>query len=629
MVGVKGPAPRTPVVPPKSDAPASKAPGSGAPAPVTGGWVAKPAAPARPTASGGPGTLTPATHPPATTGAKGTGPVVTNAGPPGLPKDIDEAFETMPCTSTGMAEVRRHADNVMAWNMKWDIVTAAKQSIDFSYFSIERDAYGYAYLGALLDAQLRGVQVTGVTDYMANSRGHGFISTGLGADYMQELVAHGAKIGVYDTLGTRFDSALKDGLTYKVLSSNHDKLSVADAGTPNAMGETGGRNVAGAYHQDPKDNAGSWRDDSVQLKGPATEGLVRALHRELNGPAVTFIKKDIFNIDEHATELLVAKQLMDGWMNGPPLSDAEKKAVRADPAKRQALADQLVAEAVAKVKTLGHVPERLRTKELTSGELGNVQEWAKALANDLELKGSRHRYDSLGGYHPAEVKILDQVGAASAAPGMRHNDIGPALFHLIQGAQKEIVIQNPYVVLTEEMMDAFAAASKRGVQITIVTNSPESTDSAVTQGFFLNDWKQFEERVPTARIFVATGERKFHSKAFVADGKVSGDTSYNADLLSGHINGEVGAVSRSEAVAQDLLTHIYDDLNEASNKFVEWTIQRDDKGNVVRGADGQPLAKVGPEQTVSKQLMQRYKPVMFLCDLITRHPLGAPLAHPK
>ena len=61
-------------------------------------------------------------------------------------------------------------------------------------------------------------------------------------------------------------------------------------------------------------------------------------------------------------------------------------------------------------------------------------------------------------------------------------------------------------------------------------------------------------------------------------------------------------MSRSEDVAQDLLSHIYDDLNEASNKFVEWTIQRDDKGNVVRGPDGQPLAQVGPEQTVSKKL---------------------------
>jgi hypothetical protein len=48
----------------------------------------------------------------------------------------------------------------------------------------------------------------------------------------------------------------------------------------------------------------------------------------------------------------------------------------------------------------------------------------------------------------------------------------------------------------------------------------------------------------------------------------------------------------------------------------------------VHGADGQPVAVEGPEQDVSKKLLQRYKPMQFLCDLITHVPLGAPLARP-
>ena len=249
------------------------------------------------------------------------------------------------------------------------------------------------------------------------------------------------------------------------------------------------------------------------------------------------------------------------------------------------------------------------------------------LSNDLELKGSRAKYDTLGGFQKGDVKIIDQVGAASAAVGQRFNEMAPALFTLIEGAQKEIVIQNPYVVLTEDMMKAFERASARGVKITIVTNSPESTDSAVTQGFFLNDWKKLEERVPSARIFVATGERKFHAKAFVADGKVSGDTSYNADLPSGMVNGEVGANTRSKEVAQNLMGHIYDDLHDPANKFKERTIQRDANGKAVKGADGQPVAIVGPDQTVSDKLQKRYKVVQFLCDVITKVDLGKPLEH--
>lgn len=548
--------------------------------------------------------------------------------PQGTPKNIDEAFDTLVSSASGPAQVRRATDNVQAWNMKWDLVTKATKTFDFSYFSVERDAYGHAYMGALLAQQLRGVQVTGVTDWMANSRGHGFAGTGLGADYMQELAQYGAKVGLYNAPGTRAESIVKDGLTYKAISSDHDKLCVADAGTPQAEGETGGRNVARAYHQDVKDNPQSWRDDSIQIKGPVTSGLVEALHREMSGPAVKMVKPDLININEHATEMLGSFQLMENWIKGKPLTEAEKTAIRADPKKKEALANELYAQAVAAVKTMPGIPDKIRNKELTSGEKKILREQAAELAGDLELKGSRQTYDKMGGFIEGEVKILDQVGAASAKVGERFNELGPDLFHLIQGAQKEIVIQNPYVVLTEPMVQALEDASQRGVNITIVTNSPESTDSAVTQGFFLNDWKQFESRVPSARIFVATGERKFHSKTFVLDGKVSGDTSYNADLLSGLVNGEVGAVTKSEAVAQDLLGAIHDDLANPANKFKEWTIKRDADGKPVLGSDGQPIAVEGPETTVSAKLLKRYKPMQFLCDLLSKTTLGAPLSHP-
>lgn len=629
MDGIKG---SKPTVKPAVTTPTSAPKPAAAPAATGGtaaaGWVAKGKAPGASAVTGA--TFQPAAPKAATSSAGAAGPVAAAGGVSSAakPRNIDEAFDQLQATSSGVGEVRRHVDNPMAWNMKWDLVTKAQKTFDFSYFSIEQDPYGHAYLGALLAAQMRGVQVTGITDYAANQGGHGFVSTGRGADYMQELAQYGAKIGIYDDLGKRASSLINDGLSYKLMSSDHDKLCVADAGTPNAEGETGGRNVAGAYHQDPKDNPKSWRDDSIQVKGQVADGLVTALRRELNGPAVTMVKPDVLNIDEHATELLGSYQLMEKWLKGPPLSEADKAAIRADPSKKQALADELVAQAVAGIKTLPGVPDKVKNKELTSGELDTLKKQALELANDLELKGSRGKYDNLGGFQKADVKIIDQVGAASAAPGARFNEMGPDLFKLIDGAQKEIIIQNPYVVLTEPMMKALEDASKRGVKISIVTNSPASTDSAVTQGFFLNDWKKLEERVPSARVFVATGERKFHAKCFVADGKVSGDTSYNADLLSGMVNGEVGAVTRSEAVAQDLMKHIYDDLADPANKFKEWTIKRDANGQVVHGADGQPVAVEGPEQDISPKLQKQYKVVQFLCDALTHTSGGAPLAHP-
>jgi hypothetical protein len=430
---VKGPRTQSPSIaaPQPKKATATPTPAAALQTPATaGGWAPKKTtAPVAPVAAKG--VSSNFTSAPAAATAKPAAPVATAAvaatSTRAAPKNIDEAFDAIVATTSAPGEVRRHTDNVMAWNMKWDLVTKAEKTFDFSYFSIERDAYGFAYMGAMLDAQLRGVQVTGVTDYMANSRGHGFVSTGLGADYMQELVAAGAKIGVYDTMGTRAESVMKDGLTYKAISSDHDKLCIADAGTPNAEGETGGRNVAGAYHQSPLDNPKSWRDDSIQIKGKATDGLAEALHREMAGPAVTMMKKDLYNFDEHSTELLGAYQLMEKWTKGPPLSDADKAAIRADPKKREALATALADEAMAAVKTLPGIPDKVKNKELTSGEKKNIQKWAAELANDLELKGSRAKYDALGGFQKGDVKIIDQVGAASAAPGQRLNEMAPAL----------------------------------------------------------------------------------------------------------------------------------------------------------------------------------------------------------
>ena len=95
--------------------------------------------------------------------AVATAPLVVGVDPLGPVKNVDEAFDTIAASASGTAEVRRHTDNVMAWNMKWDLVNKAQKTFDFSYFSIERDAYGYAYLGALLAASVRGVKVTGIT----------------------------------------------------------------------------------------------------------------------------------------------------------------------------------------------------------------------------------------------------------------------------------------------------------------------------------------------------------------------------------------------------------------------------------------------------------------------------------
>ena len=544
------------------------------------------------------------------------------------PKSAREAFDNLLCSASGPAKVRRVTDNVMAWNMKMDLVDKAQKTFDFSYFSIERDAYGYAYLGALLAARMRGVEVQGITDWMASSRGHGFTGTFLGADHLQELAEYGCKIGIYNPPQKRAKSLLTDGITFKLMSSDHDKLAVADAGTPRAEGETGGRNVAGAYHQNPQDNPASWRDDSVQIKGAVTDGLVTGLRREIDGPAVKIVKPDIINIVPRAKELLVSYCLMEAWMRAPAFSEADKARLRQDPNAREGIAGQTLDAAMEMLKTLPGVPDKVLDATIDPAEFSTLYARAKELANDLELRGSRAVYEKLDDYIDSDVKIIDQTGAASAAPGQRFNEMGPDLIHLIQGAQQDLTIQNPYVVLTEPMLRTLEDAAKRGVKITIVTNSPESTDSAITQGYFLNDWPNILARCPGSQLFVATGERKFHAKCFEIDGIITGDMSYNADLLSARVNGEIGSIQKSEQNAKDLLSRIHDDLVDPANKFKEWTILRNDRGEAILDGAGKPAIVEGPDQDVSLKLRLMYGPIKLMCKVMTETDAGSSLHHP-
>ena len=64
----------------------------------------------------------------------------------------------------GPAKARLLSDGLDAWNARMDIVEHANTSIDASYFIMEKDPYGYAFLGGLLKKQLEGVQVRVSTD---------------------------------------------------------------------------------------------------------------------------------------------------------------------------------------------------------------------------------------------------------------------------------------------------------------------------------------------------------------------------------------------------------------------------------------------------------------------------------
>lgn len=534
---------------------------------------------------------------------------------------LRETFDGLQTIGGGPAQAQLLQDNLDSWNARWEMLEGAKTSIDSVYFSLEKDVYGYAFLGHLLKKQLDGVPTRVMVDAMADTWGQrGFKMPLRGKDYLQELANHGGKPYIFHPIWQRPGDLVKGD--YSPLASDHDKILVVDG----QKGITGGRNIGIDYLTSASDRPHAWRDIDVALDGagPAA-ALTKAMDVEIAQDDVArpvspdrlgnWVKRDV--------ELVGAYVMMDEWLKDPPLSDDDKARLRQDPAARSALAEQLVQRAVERLPR--ELPEQLRRAPGDS-ELAKLRTLAEQMVEQVEARGSRRRYDAnKPPAYPSDTKILDQTSAA----GKRVNDFDKSLTALCDSAQKRIVIENPYVVLTESMLAAMERAAKRGVQIDIVTNSPLSTDSAVTQAFFLEDWPQVLARCPNSRIFVATGERKFHGKSAVIDDDVSLVTTYNLDLLSGYVNSEVGAAVWSREMATDLKKVVDGDLADPKNGFIEYKIRKYDDGRaVVKGGKPQPL--FGPEDHLPQKVLDDYKGKRKLWGHTLRNNFDAfiPLRHP-
>lgn len=540
--------------------------------------------------------------------------------PPPVSATLAVAFDALKAPG-GPAKARILDDGLDAWNARMDLIENATSSIDASYFIVEKDPYGFAFLGGLLKKQLQGVPVRMSIDAMADTFGkNGFKAPGKGKDFLQELVNHGGEAYVYHPLYERPFDALKGD--YSVLASNHDKILVADG----KIGITGGRNIAQDYFADPKDLKGAWRDMDIVVEGAgAAAGLKEAFDAELtNGGASHAVSKDrLGNWDKKDIQMLGAYELMNVWLKAPAFTEEQKTALRGDEAGQAALAKELVQASLAQVQAA--LPEKLR-REPSKDDLEFLHAQAAVLVTHLETRGSRAPYDVRAATtHQTEVKIIDQTSAAS---GQRVNNMAPALTALVEGATKRIVIENPYVVLTQDMVASLERASARGVQVDIITNSPLSTDSDVTQAFFLDDWKMILARCPTARIFVATGDRKFHTKSAVIDDEHSVVSTYNLDLLSGFVNGEVGAVVKSKELASDLLLAFEQDKADPANGFIEYTIAKNADGTAAL-KDGQPVAVFGPENHLPAEMLETYRKKTNLWGNLIRNnlPQFKPLRH--
>jgi putative cardiolipin synthase len=198
----------------------------------------------------------------------------------------------------------------------------------------------------------------------------------------------------------------------------------------------------------------------------------------------------------------------------------------------------------------------------------------------------------------ANQLVWTDVAFVSDRPGKNDNQFGlggggdttSALARLVEEAGSEILIQSPYLVLSDEAIALFKRAIARGVSVSVSTNSLASTDNLpafsgyrkqrarlIRMGMNIAEFRPDPAiRKQLIQRALAPGSKAptfaLHAKTMVIDSAVAVIGTFNLDPRSENLNTEVGAIVRDPHVAARIAESIHADMAPGSS----WNAARDD-----------------------------------------------------
>lgn len=454
--------------------------------------------------------------------------------------------------ATAPAKVRYLEENLDAWVTRWRMIERAERSIDLTTFILEEDTFGQALLGLLTEKAEQGVRVRVLFDARGTKPIDQLRYAGQNLGLRIGVGKH-VNVRVYNPIVFKVAQALLKVSPEPISSSNHDKILIVDG----EEAVIGGRNVATEYMASKEGLPHAYIDADIHVSGRlAVADLVKAFERE--------------HQSRSSVPVLVRPSRLRDQNRTIPLARAA--------AMRAHLAG-------------------------TDADCSQIGTWCDRLAQHQALRG--RLADDEAEAAAAEVEILDTVAAESGS----RVSISDRLVELLATAEEEVVVMNPYIVLTERGLNVLKDLSARGVRVRLLTNGPESGDSLVTQALFHETWPELMAQAPTLEITVVNENRLMHAKAAVIDQKVALVGSHNLDYLSSDVNGEVGAVVRSPAIAGAVRRHIVSWIDGERGNVVHYTIKRDASGRVLRETDGplqgRVVVDVGVASHTAPEMVQK------------------------
>ena len=215
---------------------------------------------------------------------------------------------------------------------------------------------------------------------------------------------------------------------------------------------------------------------------------------------------------------------------------------------------------------------------------------------------------------PARATALyDAPAKPQAKDAEQPGHIFSVLRNTIESAQQEVILISPYFIPSERGMGVLCALARRGVRVSVLTNSLASTDVPVVHagyaryrprllacGVALHELRSSATRSGGARLGLSSGA-SLHTKAVVVDRKVVLVGSMNLDPRSRLSNSEISVLIESAVLGEQLGTLFEDataldqafrvELTEPGNEHAPLAWTGREEGNVVRYTS-EPLASL-------------------------------------
>ena len=178
-----------------------------------------------------------------------------------------------------------------------------------------------------------------------------------------------------------------------------------------------------------------------------------------------------------------------------------------------------------------------------------------------------------------DVTVISDIPGKNTLAGLEGGGQSTlALAKLVNDAQQKIIIQSPYLVMSEAAIALFQSAMKRGVQVQINTNSLAATDNIQAFSGYRNQRNQLlkmginiYEYKPNPNIkksLIAASvlaQKRFptfaiHAKTMVIDSETVFIGTFNFDPRSENLNTEIGVIIHNPELAKSVENAIRTDM---------------------------------------------------------------------